>query len=90
MTTESPRAELARRAMLLASDLPDFSVDEAVREIASTPATVRLGEMLEGEIGEVDGMPRDSRVASQQGNRPASRESKRSRLPTGARHARCA
>jgi len=62
MITESLRAELARRAMLLADDVPDFARDEAVREVVDTVATARLGEVREGEIGEVDPADLDNKA----------------------------
>lgn len=63
MTTEGLRAELGRRAMLLADDVPDFALEEAVREVVDVIATVRLGEPREGELGEVDPAELDAKAA---------------------------
>jgi hypothetical protein len=63
MTTGSLRAELGRRAMPLADDLPDFALEEAVREVVDVIATARLGEAREGELGEVDPAELDTKAA---------------------------
>ena len=63
MTTEDVRAELGRRAMLLADDVPEFALEEAVREIVDEIVTARLGEQRDGELGEVDPVDLDAKAA---------------------------
>ena len=63
MTTGRLRAELGRRAMLLADDVPDFALEEAVREVVNVIAAARLGKARDGELGEVDPVELDAKAA---------------------------
>lgn len=63
MRTGSLKAELGRRAMLLADDVPDFALEEAVREVVDEIMTARLGEAREAELGDVDPVDLDAKAA---------------------------